>query len=391
MYLAYTPEQVALQRELRSYFADIVTPEVAHEVAKGELGGPLLRSVVRQMGADGWLGLGWPEEWGGRGLGPIEQFIFYDEAQRANAPVPFLTINSIGPTLMQFGTDDQKQYFLPRILKGEMNIAIGYTEPNAGTDLASLQTKAEQVGDEWIINGSKVFTSLADDADFVWLAARTDSEAKKHKGISVFLVPTSSPGFKCTPIHTVSGAQTNATFYEDVHVPGSALVGEVNGGWNLIVNQLNHERVALAPPGMISRSYEMVRRWAQETRLADGRRVIDKEWVRVSLARVHARLEVLKLMNWKVAWSTQQGLINPADASATKVFGTEGYCESYRALLEIVGAAGAIRRGSPEAVLAGRLERAYRGVIILTFGGGTNEVQRDLIAMFGLNMPRPFR
>jgi hypothetical protein len=385
MELAYTPDQLALQSELREYFARIVTPEVADETAKGELGGSLLRGVMRRMGADGILGLGWPPEYGGRGLGPIEQFIFYDEAQRSGAPVPFLTINTVGPTIMQFGTEAQKQDYLPRILRGEITFAIGYSEPNAGTDLASLQTKADKVDGGWVINGAKVFTSMGDDADYVWLAVRTDQSVKKHKGISIMIVPTSAPGYKWTPIVTLAGAQTTATFYEDLFVPDEAVVGGVNSGWTLIVNQLNFERVSLAPPGMISRVFDDVVRWAKESG------AFGKEWVRVNLARVHAGLEVLKLMNWKVAWSTATGSINPADASATKVFGTNLYVEAYRLMLEVVGANGTVRRGSPEAVLAGKLERAYRGVIILTFGGGTNEVQRDLISVFGLQMPRPLR
>jgi len=388
MYLDLTPEQHDLQRELRDYFAGVMTPEIQEEMATGEMGGPRSLEAVRQMGRDGWLGIGWPEEWGGQGRSAIEQFIFYDEAQRAGAPVPFLTINAIGPTIMQFGTEEQKQHFLPGILRGELHFAVGYTEPGAGTDLASLRTKAVPDGEEWVINGQKVFTSLADFADYVWLAARTDPDAPKHKGISIFAVPTSAEGFKVTPIHTLGDARTNATYYEEVRVPASALIGDLNRGWDLIVNQLNHERVALAPPGWVDRQLDGVRHWATDTRLPDGRRVIDQEWVQGNLARVHAGLEVLKLMNWRVAWDTTRGNMDPAAASATKVFGTELYCEAYRLLMEILGPDGYLERGSPGAILRGGLERAYRGTLILTFGGGTNEVQRDLIAVFGLSMPR---
>ena len=388
MHLALTEEQQALQAELRAYFAQLVTPEIELEMSSGEMGGPACLEAVKQMAQDGWLGIGWPKEYGGQGRGPMEQFIFYDEAQRAGAPVPFLTINSVAPTIMQFGTDEQKQKFLPAILRGELHFAIGYTEPGAGTDLASLTTKAVRDGDEWVINGSKLFTSLADHAHYVWLAVRTDPDVPKHKGISIFAVPTDSPGFSRTPIKVMGDAVTNATYYEDVRVPGSALIGDLNRGWDLIVNQLNHERVALCPPGQAERQYVAVRRWAQETKLADGRRVIDQDWVQVNLAKVHAKLEVLKLLNWRVAFDAQHGSVNPADASATKVFGTEFYCMAYRLLLEVIGPTGMVKRGSPDAVLRAGLERAHQGTLILTFGGGTNEVQRDLIAIFGLNMPR---
>ncbi|OWY59108.1 acyl-CoA dehydrogenase, partial [cyanobacterium TDX16] len=182
------PEQQALSDELRAYFAELMTDEVRANL-KME-GGETFRQVLKQMGADGWLGLGWPKEYGGQGRPPTDQFIFFDEAQRAQAPIPFVTLNTVGPTLIEFGSEAQKAEFLPPILAGEITFAIGYTEPESGTDLASLQTKAERDGDEWIINGQKIFTSGADDADYVWLACRTNTEVKKHKGISLIIVPT---------------------------------------------------------------------------------------------------------------------------------------------------------------------------------------------------------
>ena len=310
------------------------------------------------------------------------------QVQRAGFPLPFLTLNTVGPTLARFGTDEQRGEFLPKILRGELHFAIGYSEPGAGTDLASLTTRAVRDGDDYVINGSKVFTSLADYADYIWLAARTNPDAPKHRGISMLMVSTRLPGFKLTPIWTMGGVRTNATYYENVRVPASCLVGKENEGWSLIVNQLNHERVSLSPYGSLAKLCEESRVWAQQTKLADGRRVIDQPFVRANLARAHAKLEVLKLMNWKQAWCMTRGSLQPADASATKVFATEFYVEAYRLLLEIFGAAGALRAGSPDAVLRGRVERMYRTTLILTFGGGTNEVQREIIAAAGLQMPR---
>jgi alkylation response protein AidB-like acyl-CoA dehydrogenase len=318
----------------------------------------------------------------------MEQFVFFDESMRAGAPVPMLTINTVGPTIMRFGTDEQKDFFLPKILRGEIFFAIGYTEPGAGTDLASLQTRAVRDGDEYVINGQKIFTSLAGDADYVWVATRTNPEVKKHKGISMFIVPTDTPGFKVEPMRLMSEHDINTTYYEDVRVPAANLVGGENEGWTLITNQLNHERVTLCSPGIIERILTDVRRWAQQTELPDGRRVIDQEWVQLNLARVHAKLEFLRLINWKVAWTATQGTLDVADASTTKVFGTEFYLEAFRLLGEVIGQPTYLRRGSPEAVLKGQIERFYRSLLILTFGGGTNEVQRDLIAMFGLGLPR---
>jgi alkylation response protein AidB-like acyl-CoA dehydrogenase len=307
---------------------------------------------------------------------------------RAGAPIPLLTINSVAPTLMKYADEAQKAFFLPRILRGEIRFCIGYTEPNAGTDLASLTTRAVRDGDHWVIDGQKVFTSLAGDADYVWLAARTDPEAPKHKGISLFAVEMTTPGIRVDPMHLLSEHNINTTFYEGVRVPASALVGGENEGWKMITNQLNHERVTLCSSGLLERCFTDVRRWAQETRLADGRRVIDQEWVQVNLARVYTGLEFLRLINWKVAWASTQGRLDIADASTIKVWGTEWYLESFRLLMEILGPRGQQRRGSPEAVFGGHIENLYRSLIILTFGGGTNEIQRDLIGLFGLGLPR---
>jgi alkylation response protein AidB-like acyl-CoA dehydrogenase len=391
MQIGYTAEQETLRQELRDYYARLLTPEVEAELAEANGVGPVVRRVVHQMAADGWLGIGWPTEYGGQGRSAIEQFIFFDESMRAGAPVPMLTINTVGPTIMNFGTAEQKDFFLPKILAGELHFCIGYTEANAGTDLASLTTRAVRDGDEYVINGAKVFTSLAGDADYVWLAARTDPEAPKHKGISMFAVPMDAPGVRVVPMTLLSDHNINYTFYEDVRVPATSLVGGENRGWTLITNQLNHERVTLCSPGIVDRMLADVRAWAQQTKLPDGRLVIDQLWVQEHLARVHAELEFLRLINWKVAWQATQGHLDVADASTIKVFGTEFYLRAFRLLMEVIGQAGYLKRGSPAAVVAGRLEMYARSLIILTFGGGTNEIQRDLIAIFGLGLPRSLR
>ena len=382
MYLELTPAQQELQGSLRAYFEELVA------VVEGSgLDEPTYTQYIRRMGRDGWLGLGWPLEYGGQARGPIDQMIFVEESHWAGVPLPLLTLNSVGPTLMALGTSEQKRRILPGILRGEIHFSIGYTEPSAGTDLASLRTRAVRDGDEYVINGQKIFTSAIQYADYVWLAARTDPDAPKHKGLSVFIVPVDTPGFHWVPLPTIVGDITSSTFYADVRVPAENLVGGENQGWKLITNQLNHERVAICPASGLLRSLAEVRQWAGGHRLGDGRTVMDHEWVQISLARVHAKVEVLKLFNWKVAWAADKGL-NPADASATKVYGTELALEVSRLLLDVVGQAGYLAEGSPGAVLRGRLEEQARGQTIFTFGGGTNEVQRDIIAMIGLGMPR---
>jgi len=388
MYIGYTPEQNELRRELRAYYDQLLTPDLVRELAHSEGIGPVSRSVVLQMADDGWLGIGWPKEYGGQGRGFIDQFIFFDESMRAGAPVPMLTINSVAPTIMKYGSQEQKDFYLPKILKGEIHFCIGYTEPDAGTDLASLKSRAERDGDEWVINGQKIFTSLATDADYVWLAVRTNPEASRHKGISMIIVPTATPGFKAVPIQNFGNFNTNYTFYEDVRVPYDNVVKGEGEGWPLIMEQLNHERVTLCSSGIMERALDDVRRYAQETMLADGRRLIDEAWVQHDLAWVHARVEVLRTMNWQVAWHAENGdNLDPAAASAVKVFGTEFYMEGLQKLLEVLGPVANVREGSADAVLFGRLSNLLRGLHVLTFGGGTNELQRDLIAIFGLGLP----
>ena len=392
MFLEYTPEQQALRKELRDYFARLLTPAVRAELGEPGEGNPRFRDLVRQMGADGWLGIGWPTDYGGQGRPATDQFIFFDEVQRAGAPFPFVTLNTVGPTIMRFGSEEQKSFFLPGILAGEINFAIGYTEPEAGTDLASLRTRAELDRDEWVINGNKVFTSGANQADFVWLACRTDPDAPKHKGISIIVVPTASAGFKCTPIVTVGGNTTTATYYDDVRVPKGNVVGDVNAGWQLITTQLNHERVGLAAMGGLAhRLWDEVAAWCRATDSGTGGRMIDVPWVQMDLARSHARLEAMKLLNWRMAAALDAGALMPADSSAVKVYGTETLVDVYRTLLGVLGATGYLPPGSPGAVLQGDVERAGRAAQINTFGGGVNEVQREIIASAGLGMARRAR
>lgn len=396
MYLVETPEQLELRQELRAYFARLLSADVRRGLEGGRDTGTF-RRVIRQLGHDGWLGIGWPTEYGGQGRPASEQYIFFDEAQRANAPLPFVTLNTVGPTLIRLGTDEQKQRLLPGILRGEVNFAIGYTEAEAGTDLASLRTRAVRAGDEYIVNGAKVFTSGADTADYIWLACRTDPEAPKHKGISILLVPTDSPGFSWTPIMTVGGLQTTATFYDDVRVPAANLVGAENGGWSLITTQLNHERVGLAAVGGLApRLWEDVSSWARTTpanagTLGDHAMMIDLPWVQADLAYSHALLVAMRLLNWRMVEATHAGTLGPGESSAVKVYSTEAVIEVYDVLLAMIGAAGTLRAGSPGEVLRGELERAVRHSIVNTFGGGVNEVQREIVASAGLGMKRQAR
>jgi alkylation response protein AidB-like acyl-CoA dehydrogenase len=396
MRIALDPEQVALKEELRGYFGALVTPEVKAGLAsatgqfdQGEFGeAGVYKAVIKQLGTDGWLGIGWPKEYGGQDRSMLDQLIFTDVAADFGVPIPYLTLNTVGPTIMRYGTEEQKAYFLPRILAGDLHFSIGYSEPGSGTDLASLKTRAVLEGDEWVINGQKMWTSLIQYADWIWLACRTDPDLPRHKGLSMILVPTDAPGFSYTPVHTVAGVSTSATYYEDVRVPATHLVGELNGGWPLITNQLNHERVSLTSSAPLTMSLTLVREWAQQTKNPDGSRVIDSEWVQIALGRAYAKVEALTLINWKLASDADQGVsLSPAEASATKIYGSELATEVYRSLMEVIGPNAGVTGASDGAVLAGRIERYYRSALVMTFGGGTNEIQRDIIGYVGLGLP----
>ncbi|MFF8275643.1 acyl-CoA dehydrogenase family protein [Streptomyces lateritius] len=382
MHLAPTERQLRLRAELRAYFRDVMPegPPLSGDTAAQ-------RKLLRRIGGDGMLGLGWPQEYGGQGRGPDEQFVFFDEAYRAGAPVSMVTLNTVGPTLMKYGTEDQKAYFLPRILRGETVFAIGYSEPEAGTDLASLRTRAVRDGDSWLIHGQKIFTSNAQNADWIWLACRTAPEAPKHRGISIVLVPTDASGFSWTPIETVGGLTTTATYYDGIRVPAGNLVGEENGGWGLITNQLNHERVALAAIGMQAEDfYASVIRRARTPDPVTGRRRIDEPWIRIRAAEAHARLAATRLLNWRLVGDVGAGRLAPGDASGVKFAGTESAVEVYRICQEIAGGAGLVRAGSPGEVDGGELERMNRAAQINTFGGGVSEVQREIVATMRLGM-----
>ncbi|MEW2396598.1 acyl-CoA dehydrogenase family protein [Streptomyces sp. NPDC046862] len=384
MHLAPTERQRRLRVELRTYFRDLMPDgPPGPDDPQGQ------RALLRRIGADGLLGLGWPEAYGGQGRGADEQFVFFDEAYRAGAPVSMVTLNTVGPTLMKYGSEEQKAFFLPRILKGDLVFAIGYSEPSAGTDLAALRTRAVRDGDGWLIDGQKIFTSNAQNADWIWLACRTDPDAPKHRGISILLVPTDAPGFSWTPIETVGGLTTTATYYDGIRVPAAGLVGEENGGWGLITNQLNHERVALAAIGMQAEDFCAAALEAARTPdPVTGKRRVDEPWVRFRLAEVHARLAASRLLSWRLVGDVGAGRLAPGDASGVKFAGTESAVATYRMCQEIVGADALIRSGSPGVFGDGELERMNRAAQINTFGGGVSEVQREIVATMRLGMTR---
>ena len=368
--------------------------ELRHDF-KGEGGGPLWKAAMRKLGRDGWIGLGWPKAYGGMEKGAMEQYIFFSEVAKAGFPFPFLTSESVGPALAAFGGDALKGELIPKILSGETNVCIGYSEPGAGTDLASLKTRAVK-GDDgyYTINGQKMWTSLAEFADYIWLAARTGDEEElgKHGSISMFLIPMDTPGINITPVYTLGSVRTNATYLQDVRVHESRLIGKENDGWKVIMSQLNRERLALVSHGPACGLFKKVCEYAARTNLPNGERLIDQPSVKMNRAKARQGFEAIRMICYKQAWAiATTGHLDMAEASSAKIFGSEFLIEATRCLTEVLGYGSMMHMRSEHNILDGEFERLYRTLSILTFGGGTNEIQRDIISIFGLSMPRPLR
>lgn len=377
--LELTQTQRGFKAEVRDYFETLLSRADRIELLT-DRHGPAYHRSIRQMGADGWMGVGWPREYGGHGLGGIEQQIFANEAARNDVFLPAVTLQTVGPTLQRYGTAEQKDLFLKRILAGDVHFAIGYSEAEAGTDLASLRCSAKQdANGDWIVNGEKMWTTGGHAADYIWLAVRTDPDAPKHKGISILIVDTKDPGFSWTPIITCDGSHhVNATSYADVRVPASMVVGGVNEGWKLITTQLNHERIMLGPAGRLEGLRDQVLAWA------DDSAVELSQWSCDVFRRTTAAMRVNELLNWAVAGADE---VSVADASASKVFSSDVVQQLGLDLEEVVRQHG--NPADPEtAYLLDYLDRTSKRNLVLTFGGGVNEVQRELICMFGLGLPR---
>ncbi|HEV3110714.1 MAG TPA: acyl-CoA dehydrogenase family protein [Candidatus Binataceae bacterium] len=386
MDFSLTPEQEAFQKQVGQFIHEHLTPELRDEVEREQYAiGPLGKKFVRLMGQQGWLGIGWPKEYGGQGRGAIDQWLFLEEMAAENLPTGGLTLNSAGPTLMRVGSERQKQEYLPKILTGEIEFAIGYTEPNAGSDLASLQTRAVREGDSYIINGQKIYTSAAHHSTHIWLLARTDFKAPKHRGISIFIVPIDAPGVTIRPLATMGSERSNEVFFEDVRIPADNLVGEENSGWYYVTMALDFER--LMPHARIRRFVENLIDYSKNT-VVDGRPLSKHPRVRIALARLAVDIELLRLFSLRSAWMIERGLVPNAEASVFKVFMSELNQRIATAAQDIMGPYATLRAEDTLTAVEGRLEKLYRSFPLFKFAGGTNEVMRNIIAQRGLGMPR---
>ena len=388
MDFSFTEEQERFRQEVSEWLDREMTPELRAENEHREMGpGPHAKAFQRHMGQAGYLGIGWPKEFGGQGAPPMNQYIFYEELSKRGVQIPSLTLSSVGPTIAMAGTEDQKQEYLPKILAGEIEFALGYTEPGAGTDLASLQTRAVIDGDDFVINGQKVFTLAAHHATHVWLAARTDPEARKHQGISIIIIPIDTPGITIRPLWHLGDGRTNEVFYEDVRVPRKNLMGELNRGWYLAATALDFERVGFGHYGSMSTRMQRLIKYAKETH-RNGKPLSQDPLVRAKLAQLAMDTELVRLLDYRAAWMIEAGKVPNAEASAVKVFHSELSQRLADQAQHIMGLYGQLRPGSKHAPLDGKMEREYRGSYLMRFGAGTNEIQRNIIAQRRLGMPR---
>ncbi|MGV0735057.1 acyl-CoA dehydrogenase family protein [Mycobacterium syngnathidarum] len=387
MMFDYTDEQKAFRAELRDYYSQAFDGTARLGLAS-DPDGSMMRRVAKQMSHDGWLGFGCPAEFGGRGGSAVEKFIFYDETLRAEVPFPVVAVNIIAPTLVELGTDEQRARFLPQIFAGDAFFCLGLSEPESGTDLASIRTFARRDGEDYVISGEKTWTSFANTADYCWLAVRTDPGSSSHEGISVIVVPMDAAGITVTRLDLINEHEIASVHYDDVRVPAANRVGAENAGWSVLMSMLSHERTTLAATGGTARLYDEVLEWAGRQRTADGVAPIERDWVRTNLARAHASLEALKLMSWSNISDANRAVHDAARVSATKVAGTEGMLDILSWLWEVVGQAGPFEAGGRTAELESRISHWYRFQLAMTFGGGANEIQRDIVATRGLGLPR---
>jgi alkylation response protein AidB-like acyl-CoA dehydrogenase len=381
---SFSPEEESFRRDVQAF----LDAELRDRPDGGEAAWHFYRAFIQRLASKGWLTMAWPAEWGGQGAGHIKQLVYNEEVALRDAPANDLGSDRVGPTIMLYGTDEQKRRFLPGIVSGQDVWCQGFSESGSGSDLASLQTSAVEDGDEFVINGSKVWTSFAHLADYCILLARTDPDAPKHKGISYFLLDMNTPGITVRPlIDMLDRHQFNEVFFDNVRVPRDSLVGELNRGWYVATATLDFERSGIQRVIGSYRTFERLVDYARET-TRKGSALIAKPSVRNRLAELEIEFAVGKLLSYRVVWMQSQGLIPNYEASVAKLYGTELAQRLANAGMQVLGLGGQLAPGSPWAPLHGRIESLYLAAAALTVAAGTSEVMRNIIAGRGLGMPR---
>ncbi len=375
----------AFRAEVREFLDRALTDEVRDQIQRTGVhhNWDFHRSVVEQ----GWLAPAWPVEDGGQGRDPMEMIALSEEFQKAAAPT-----YGVGTTLMvanvvrHLGTDEQKRRFVAPALRGEIIMVLGFTEPECGSDVAAAQTRAVRDGEEWVINGSKMFTTNAQEADYAFMLTRTNPDVAKHKGLTTFVVPLRQEGVEIRPVYTLSGERTNLTFYNDVRVDDSMRIGEVDGGWDVMTLILTFERTG-AQGGWSAALLEAMERWAAADE--DGATPAEDPGVRARLGRAAAEVEVSRLLARRCAWMQAAGLLPGVEGAMAKLFASEAITRQAGDFVDLLGPDGIRSKGDPGAPAGGAAEYAFRFALGTTTYGGTSEVQRNVIAQRGLGLPRP--
>jgi len=383
----FTKEEKALQEEVREFIKKESTPEMLKETEDmGDIyGAPEGRKIIQKMAAKGWLTPTWPKEYGGLGLSDVASYMIREEMGYHGLPFGFIAAHMAGPTILRFGSDEMKKKWLPRIASGELEFALGYTEPQAGSDLSALNLRAEDKGDYFLLNGTKLFNTSCHIADCHWLACRTDFDVAKHKGVSMMIVDLKSPGITISPLITMAGWQTNEVVYEDVRVPKENLVGEKNKGFYYLMAALDFER--MFPLGRYRRVFDELVEYTKET-IVDGKAMSKDPLIRQKLAQLSTEIEVTRLLYYQLAHILDKGGIPNYQSSMEKTFATECAQRIVNVGMDVLGLYGQLKEGSKWAQLKGKVEKFYRTSIVETIYAGTSEIQRNIIAQRGLKLPR---
>jgi alkylation response protein AidB-like acyl-CoA dehydrogenase len=391
----FTEEEVALKAEVHQWLKQEI-PQRWTELDPGiweetEESWSISRQFQRKLGQKGWLAPAYPKEYGGLELSHMKRLMLAEELAYNRAPISVeveITVNWVAPTIILFGNERQKKEYGTRVAKGEIIFCIGYSEPNAGSDLAALQTRAVKVGDEYIINGQKIWCSYAHLADYCWLAVRTDPNVSKHKGISMFIVDMKTPGITVRPlINILNHHSFNEVFFDDVRIPKDNLVGQENNGWYQLVIALDLERSSIGTAASQQRIIEELVRYAKETR-RNGKPLANDPLLRNQLAEMAVENEILRMMCYRIAWMYTKGIHPSYESSMTMVFSSELMRRLANVGMHIMGHYGELDRDSKWAPLNARIMRMYLSSISIGVGGGSNEIQRNIIAMRGLGLPR---
>ena len=383
----FSDKALAFESEVNEFLDQEWTPEL-----RARIGDPQLETMSEERGfrkllaERGWLTMSWPAEYGGQERSLEEQYLFWEAMNYAGAPQATVATQQVGPTLMRFGTDEQQERFLPPIARGEVEFALGYTEPDAGSDLASLQLRAIKDGDDYILNGIKRFTSGAHRSEYVWLATRTNPDAPKHRGVSMMLVDMQSPGITVKPLWTMAGYRTNEVYFEDVRVPTNVLVGEENRGWYYAAHALDRERISIFTVSSVRAVYDNLVEWAKsDTPMG---RPIDDAGIKGTMAEFKVQLEVLQHLSFRILDMLKREESPNYEASQVKIFSTEMMQRLQNFSLHSMGLYGQLNGNDQRAPIDGSAENGYLAAVMPTFGAGGNELQRNIIAQRGFGLPR---